>query len=307
MTVGELYRALRDAAIAIYGEREAQQMARIMLDEIWGVDKVQLLTKSAEPLNNQCQRRDGILNQVQDDSGGDVSIEEIIEDIKSARPMQYIIGECDFCDFRLKVREGCLIPRPESEELIRWVMEESGQSDHIGTKILDVGTGSGALAIALQRVLKNCSVTALDISDDALSIATQNIANLAPNITLIKGDALAGVENYLDLDDDGVKFDIIVSNPPYIPRREIVDMRANVVDHEPHIALFVPDNDPLIFYRRIAQSALKILKDNGTLYFEVHENLARDTAQMLHDVGYAQTEIRRDINDKERMVCGRRR
>ncbi len=296
MTQGELYKYLRRHTEPIYGELEAAQIVNMIFEEMWGVSRMKMLLNREEESPISTERA-----------------EEIAQELATGRPVQYIIGEAEFCDMRFVVREGVLIPRPESEELIRWIVSES--IDRRGCKVLDIGTGSGALAISLSLKLSDPEVVAVDISKDALSIASENIERLSAKVKLIEGDALRGVENFIesegedgkeDREEDRKMFDIIVSNPPYIPRSEESQMRINVTQHEPHLALFVPDEDPLIFYRAIARSAQKLLREGGVLYFEIHENFAVETKMMLHDEGYTQVEIRRDINEKERMICARR-
>ncbi len=274
----ELLNHLTSLGEEIYGRREAMQIARMILEEVGGVGRTELLLHPDEecPIKN---------------------LELIEQQIKEGRPIQYIIGEADFCDFRLSVREGCLIPRPESEELVSWIVSECDR----GAKILDVGVGSGALSIALSRMVEGSDVTGLDISDEAIAIATENRDRLAPKVKIIKGDALRGVENYVEHG-----FDLILSNPPYIPQSEITQMRINVTRYEPHLALFVADDDPLIFYRTIARSALKLLKPKGRLYFEIHENYADEMLQMLTSEGFGDIRTRLDINDKPRMICAQR-
>lgn len=265
----------------IYGDREASQIARMISEELLGWSRMEML-----------------LSQDEECGVSEESAERILREIGSGRPVQYIIGESDFCDMRFKVREGVLIPRPESEELVRWIV-----SDSVGGcgSILDIGTGSGALAIALSRQLPNYAVTALDVSREAIGVAQENCARLSPRVEIIEGDALRGVELYTSQ-----SYDIILSNPPYIPRSEEVDMRINVTGYEPHLALFVPDDDPLIFYRQIARSAQKLLSSGGRLYYEIHENFADATKLMLENEGFARVEIRLDINDKARMICAQR-
>ncbi len=312
MTIRELYGALRGAAVEVYGEGEGQQIARILLSELWGVDTMALLIKAEEECTPN-RHPDTPNRHPELDSGSlmrQPNLARVIEELKSARPMQYIIGEADFCDFRLTVREGCLIPRPESEELIRWIVERGPLRCHpeldSGSprdyNILDVGTGSGALAIAIQRHYPDAEVTAVDVSREALAIAGENTTKLAPSIKLVEGDALLGVERFVD-----GEFDLIVSNPPYIPESEVAQMRANVVEHEPHLALFVPDHDPLLFYRKIAQSGMVLLRRGGAIFYEVHESYAHETAEMLWGLGYEDVEVKMDLNEKARMVCGIRR
>ncbi len=274
----ELANHLSALAEPIYGKQEARQIARMILEEVANVSFTQLI---ADP-DGECEVEE---------------LERIEREIAAGRPIQYIIGEADFCGFRVTVREGVLIPRPESEELIEWIASEATGSE----RIIDIGTGSGALSIALSRALPNSDVTAIDISKEALEIARGNGVLLAPKVRFVEGDALRGVENYVE-----GEFDIILSNPPYIPQCEQVAMRKNVVDFEPHLALFVPDDDPLLFYREIARSARELLSKGGKLYYEIHENFANQTAQMIKEVGFQEVEIRRDINDKARMICARR-
>ncbi len=280
MTRRELYTNMCRLAKPIYGDCEASQIARMIAEELLGWSRMDMLLSP----NEEC----GVET---------AAAERILREIEAGRPVQYIIGEADFCDLRFIVREGVLIPRPESEELIRWIVSEASGDE----QILDVGTGSGALAIALKTALPDSSVTALDISSEARAIATENRDRLAPEVEIIAGDALRGVEHYTDRE-----YDIIVSNPPYIPRSEEQDMRINVTKYEPHLALFVEDDDPLIFYREIARSAQKLLSARGHLYYEIHENFALETKAMLHREGYAKVEIRDDINDKARMICAQR-
>ncbi|MFI3305775.1 MAG: peptide chain release factor N(5)-glutamine methyltransferase [Rikenellaceae bacterium] len=284
MTRRELYTAMCRLAKPIYGDCEASQIARMIAEELLGWSRMDMLLSQGM------------------DCGVDESVaQRILSEIEAGRPVQYIIGEVEFCDMRFKVREGVLIPRPESEELVRWIVDDARRSEMRGGAILDIGTGSGALAIALSRELVSYSVTALDISQEAIGMASENRDNLAPSVAIIEGDALRGVENYTSC-----SYDIIVSNPPYIPRSEEADMRVNVTKYEPHIALFVPDDDPLLFYRAIARSAAKLLTPNGRLYYEIHENFAAATKDMLEAEGFARVEIRVDINDKERMICAQR-
>ncbi len=278
----ELHKEIIRLAEPIYGDREALMIARILFEEMLGVTRMQLLTSPDEEV---------LL-------GGD-AIQQILKDIAVARPVQYIVGEADFCDMRFVVGEGVLIPRPESEELIRWIVERERDREEI--EILDIGTGSGALAISLSVRLPHSQVTALDISESAIEIAKRNIERLSSEVKIVRGDALEGVENFTDK-----RYDIIVSNPPYIPRREEASMHINVTRHEPHLALFVPDDDPLLFYRAIARSAQKILSKGGSLYFEIHESYAVKCETMLRAEGFRSVERRLDINDKERMICARR-
>ena len=224
-------------------------------------------------------------------------LESIFEELRSWRPVQYIVGKAEFADMELTVREGVLIPRPETEELVDWVAREA----KVGAHILDVCTGSGCIAIALKRMVRDSSVWAMDISYEALAIARENGAEYAPDVRFIEGDALAD----FSADFEGVTFDTIVSNPPYIPNSDRLLMRPNVTEHEPDMALFVEDSDPLIFYRAIARTGHKMLSTDGRLYFEIYESLVDDMVAMLEAEGYTDIVVREDFRGKPRMICAR--
>ena len=228
-------------------------------------------------------------------------LDKIIEELAEGRPVQYLLGYGEFYGERFSVGEGVLIPRPETEELVAWICKDVAkerQNNHGPTKILDLCTGSGCIAISLANTIINSKVTAIDISPEALHYAHQNAKKLAPDVHIIEGDVLAGVEKMFD-----EKFDIIVSNPPYIPANDISAMHTNVRDHEPHCALFVTDEQPLIFYEAIADSALKLLHSSGKLYFEIYEKLGSELCSMLQAKGFTNVTLRCDLNDKPRMIC----
>lgn len=272
----EIFRALTEAGAELYGEAEARQIAEMVL-ESRGVSRNMLLVEPNEEL------------QFPD-------LDSVINDIRAWRPVQYIIGTAEFAGMDFEVSDAVLIPRPETEELVDWIASEVGDS----ASILDVGTGSGCIAIALSRAVSGSSVWALDISADALAVACRNGAKYAPDVRFVEGDALSDFSALF-----AEKFDIVVSNPPYIPDSDSRLMRRNVTDYEPHTALFVPDNDPLVFYRSIARTALKMLKAEGKLYFEIYESLADEMLRMLHDEGYEEIVVREDFRGKPRMICAR--
>ena len=223
--------------------------------------------------------------------------ETICDELRSWRPVQYIVGKADFADMELTVREGVLIPRPETEELVDWVAREAKE----GARILDVCTGSGCIAIALRRMVPSSEVWAMDISPEALAIARENGAEYAPEVRFVEGDALVDFSAQFK----GVMFDAIVSNPPYIPESDRAHMRPNVTEHEPDIALFVEDSDPLIFYRAIAQTGRKMLNADGRLYFEIYESLVEQMVAMLEREGYTEVTVKEDFRGKPRMICAR--
>ncbi|MBQ2239470.1 MAG: peptide chain release factor N(5)-glutamine methyltransferase [Alistipes sp.] len=223
--------------------------------------------------------------------------ETICDELRSWRPVQYIVGKAYFADMELTVREGVLIPRPETEELVDWVAREAKE----GARILDICTGSGCIAIALRRMVPSSEVWAMDISPEALAIARENGAEYAPEVRFVEGDALVDFSAQFK----GVMFDAIVSNPPYIPERDRALMRPNVTEHEPDIALFVEDSDPLIFYRAIAQTGRKMLNADGHLYFEIYESLVEEMVAMLEREGYTEVTVKEDFRGKPRMICAR--
>lgn len=272
----EIFRALTEAGAELYGEAEARQIAEMVL-ESRGVSRNMLLVEPNEEL------------QFPD-------LDSVINDIRAWRPVQYIIGTAEFAGMDFEVSDAVLIPRPETEELVDWIASEVGDS----ASILDVGTGSGCIAIALSRAVSGSSVWALDISAEALAVARRNGAKYAPDVRFVEGDALSDFSALF-----AEKFDVVVSNPPYIPDSDSRLMRHNVTDYEPHTALFVPDNDPLLFYRSIARTALKMLKAEGKLYFEIYESLADEMQRMLRAEGYEEIVVREDFRGKPRMICAK--
>ena len=217
---------------------------------------------------------------------------DTIERLKKHEPIQYIQGYSDFCGLRFKVTPATLIPRPETSELVEWIA-----ADHSGkaASILDIGTGSGCIAISLAHKLPESKVTAWDISNDALAVATENSRNNSTKVTFEQVDILS-------YEPKSAQFDIIVSNPPYIKENEKSAMHSNVLDWEPHTALFVPDSDPLLFYLTIAKKGLTLLKSGGTLYFEINRAYGAETIKMLADYGYTNIELRKDFADNDRMI-----
>lgn len=215
-----------------------------------------------------------------------------IERLKKHEPIQYILGHCDFCGHTFKVTPDTLIPRPETSELVEWIAEEQKGSK---VNILDIGTGSGCIAISLSCKLPGCNIVAWDISSGALAVAEENNRNNGSEVTFSQVDILA-------YQPQCEMFDIIVSNPPYIKKNERKSMEANVLDWEPHTALFVPDNDPLLFYRAIAEKALVMLTPGGALYFEINRAHGADTVEMLQSLGYRKTELRKDLAGNDRMI-----
>ncbi|MFI3240560.1 MAG: peptide chain release factor N(5)-glutamine methyltransferase [Bacteroidales bacterium] len=219
-------------------------------------------------------------------------IDKIIAELKQNKPIQYIFGNTYFHGHQYRVTPDTLIPRPETEELVDRIIDENSNSD---LSLLDIGTGSGAIAISLAMAMKFPIVTAMDISSKALDIAKQNATTLKARVNFQLADILT-------TPPPSKKYDIIVSNPPYICENEKQAMESNVLDYEPHLALFVPDNNPLLFYRTIAEFGQKALKDGGKLYFEINNKYATQTVNMLQKYGYSQTELIRDIHNEYRFT-----
>lgn len=222
-----------------------------------------------------------------------------LEQLKAGKPYQYVVGETQFMEHRIFVNEKVLIPRPETEELVEWIVQDfTHPHKEFNGNILDVGTGSGAIAIALKNKFPNAIVHALDISPEALKQAQ---INADYNQTPIHFHLIDFLNSELD---DLPHFDIIVSNPPYIPESEQDEMQSQVVDFEPKEALFVPDENPLLFYKQLSYTAQDRLKNDGTLYVEIHQNL-KDSTEKLYEYGFAKVESRKDISGNWRMVKAR--
>ena len=221
-----------------------------------------------------------------------LKIDKIVERLQRFEPIQYILGETEFYGLPFTVNQDVLIPRPETEELVELILNENkGTQPHI----LDIGTGSGCIAISLQKHLPKASVKGWDISEKALAVATLNSKSNSVNVTFDQVDILSDYPTDLH-------FDIIVSNPPYVLGSEKTDMHANVLDYEPHTALFVADNDPLLFYNRIADVAIQLLTNGGKLYFEINRAKGQETIKMLEDKNFSEIRLIKDISGNDRMV-----
>ena len=276
MTIRQSIQTIRAAVEPLYGLREAESIARMVVCDKLDYNLSQLVAHYDE----ECEIAD---------------LTGVVEALQSGRPVQYVLGKAEFCEMEFEVAEGVLIPRPETEELVYRIAETTKR----GARILDLGTGSGAIAIALAKLIKESEVVAVDISREAMKIAECNAERLGVKVEFVEADALG------DLSRLG-EFDVIVSNPPYIPQSDIVDMRKNVVDFEPHTALCVPDDDILKFYRATAENAQTMLREGGSLWFEIYEKAGDELCTMLRAKGFVQAELFEDANAKPRMVWSRR-
>lgn len=237
-----------------------------------------------------------------------------VKELLKNKPVQYVIGETEFCGMRFFVNENVLIPRPETQELVEKLAVSSYQFSSFRPKrsgvekspanvsILDIGTGSGCIAISLAKLIPNSDVTAVDVSEKAIEVARKNAENNGVKVHFVLDDILEPQNPNL-IDN---QFDIIVSNPPYVCESEKSEIRANVLEHEPSTALFVPDSDPLIFYRKILEFAQKALKPNGQIWFEINEKFGKETAELCREKGFKNIEIIKDFRGKERVVRAQR-
>jgi release factor glutamine methyltransferase len=218
-----------------------------------------------------------------------------VKELLKNKPIQYVLGETEFCGMKFFVEEGVLIPRPETEEMVRQLAVGHWP---LAAKILDIGTGSGCIAISLAKLLKDSVVTAVDVSEKALEIAKKNAAENDADVRFVLDDIL-NPKNPELIDN---QYDIIVSNPPYVCESEKSEMRANVLDYEPSSALFVSDSDPLIFYRKILEFAQKTLKPNGEIWFEINEKLGQEMQNLCLEKGFKNVEIIKDFRGKDRIL-----
>lgn len=274
MTYRELWRTLEP----LYGNGEARAVTDYVLDVCFGLSKADILCGAIDEMTAEKT----------------TELNKIFGRLMEGEPVQYVLGRAEFSGRWFNVRPGVLIPRPETEELCAWITADSKASG--SPKVLDIGTGSGCIAITLQLDMPESKVTAWDISADALDVARENAQQLCANVNFVKQDAL-------NAKPEG-EWDVIVSNPPYICEKEKKDMAVNVLEHEPHKALFVPDADPLLFYRAITRLAMQTLSKDGRLYFEINPIYADDTCRMMRAEGMTAVELRSDMYGKQRMAKG---
>ncbi|QEC53218.1 release factor glutamine methyltransferase [Anseongella ginsenosidimutans] len=307
-----LAREIRASLQTLYEEREAAGLAWIILENITGSRREQIMIRGDEP----------------PDAGQLNAISQILQELMKGKPLQYVLGETEFYGLKFKVTPSVLIPRQETEELVQWILQTEAASGSpltagktsaatavttmggttrmageaagkLPLSLLDVGTGSGCIAIALKKNLSGAEAWACDISDKALKLASENASLNEAEIRFEHADIL-------DEQTWGrfPSFDIIVSNPPYVTESEKTAMAVNVLDHEPHLALFVGNDDPLRFYRAIANFALQKLRPGGSLYFEINEAFGPQTLELLRETSFQHISLQKDLNGKDRMVRG---
>lgn len=273
MTYEELWRRIA----AVYDAGEAKAIARLVLDERFGLSVADVYCGKVTQLSSDEQ----------------AELEKMVQRLERMEPVQYVLGSASFCGRQFHVEPGVLIPRPETEELCLWISQTV--TGVTRPSILDIGTGSGCIATTLSLEIKDAEVTAWDISSEALRIASSNAERLCANVNFVCQDAL-----HAPADVD--KWTVIVSNPPYICEKEMAAMDSNVLDHEPSLALFVPDDDPLRFYRSISEYGVKALKKDGLLFFEINPLYAEEMVAMLETMRYAHVEVRNDQFGKQRFI-----
>lgn len=278
MTYEELFRRLSP----LYETGEAKAIVRYVLDVRFGLSMADIL----------CGKMDELVPSVREE------LEAIMLRLEKGEPVQYVVGVAEFCGRPFHVEKGVLIPRPETEELCRWIIRCEKRKVK---SVLDIGTGSGCIAITLALNIPEAKVSAWDISDDALRIAKDNAKKLNAPVTFEHHDVLTISPSTLHL-PPSPNYSLIVSNPPYVCNKEKTAMEQNVLDYEPHLALFVPDDDPLRFYRAIARYAMNALRPEGKLYFELNPVYAQETAILLSDMGFQHTELRNDQFGKPRFL-----
>ncbi len=284
MTIQQAYLQLLQQLSKLYDNRESGNIADLVIENITGLRKIDRIVY-----------KDTIISPEQQNL-----LSKITSELLQHKPVQYAIGEAWFMGMRLLVNEQVLIPRPETEELANWIIQYIKTNKKKEVSVLDIGTGSGCIPIAIKQLIPQTSVTAIDISEGALQVAKMNSVNLNVLIDFLLLDILND-DTWQQLGH----FDIIVSNPPYIRNNEGLTMRKNVMDYEPHLALFVSDNDPLLFYKKISAFAKTHLNQNGIIYVEINEELAQDVSTVFQQNGFLNVEIRQDMQGKDRMVSAK--
>lgn len=286
MQVQEAFIKLRQELAALYDERESDQIAHWVIENITGHSR-----------STRILHKTDLLTTAQESS-----FTQYLKELLQWRPVQYVLGEAWFAGMRFFVDERVLVPRPETEELVEEAKREiENRKSKVESlqppRVLDVGTGSGCIAISLKKKKSEWEIWAVDLSTDALEVAKQNATSLAAEINFVQIDML-NEKSRADLP----VFDIIISNPPYIPLKDKAEMRENVLLHEPHLALFVSDDDPLIFYKEIISFANTHLKPTGSLFFEIHEQLAEQVVSILSANNYDQILLKQDMQGRDRMI-----
>jgi release factor glutamine methyltransferase len=282
MKIKEYRTQFIQALTSMYGEGEAESFFYLILEEKQQLKRIDLALQPDLVLSEE-----------------EIKVwNSILEQLKLEIPIQYLLGKTSFYGLDFEVNENVLIPRPETEELVDWIVSNNQKNEQSKSiKILDIGTGSGCIAISLAKNLPNAEVFAIDVSEKALATAQRNAERNEVKVTFVE-------QNILETLDLKQEFDIIVSNPPYVRNLEKEEIKKNVLEHEPHLALFVEDDDALIFYRKIAELAQKSLSNSGQLYFEINQYLGKEMVELLEGMNFKNIELRKDIYGNDRMIFG---
>lgn len=284
-TVKDVFAEYKAGLSLIYEPNEIEATTLLAVNEISGLSKAKIKA-FPETTFDETQR---------------TKLAQVLNELKTGKPIQYIFGTTEFYGLTFNVNPSVLIPRPETEELVEWVLESVGNKQLAAGSILDIGTGSGCIAISIKKNLQKFNVSAIDISSDALETAKSNAVLNNTDIQFIEADIL----NFSS-DIQIAKPDVVISNPPYVTLLDKLKMHTNVTDFEPHTALFVPETDPLIFYRAIADFAVTNLTPDGLLFFEINESYGKRTIQLLADKGFKNIELRKDMSGRDRMIKANR-
>jgi release factor glutamine methyltransferase len=298
-TIKDVFLEFQQGLTGVYDSRETEAITLLVLEEITGMSRAKIKAFPEDDVDAEAVEK----------------LQGILEELKTGRPVQYILGNTEFYGLSFLVNPATLIPRPETEELVEWILS-SISSFELAVRnkpsILDIGTGSGCIAISLKKNLPGANVTAIDISADALHTARQNAVINEVKVEFIEQDILnvGKSESPGSLKEEGTSsfdirhsmFGIIISNPPYVTLEDKLQMHQNVTGFEPHSALFVPEDDPLIFYKAIADYAAGHLSPGGLLFFEINENFGKETVELLAGKGFTNIELRKDMSGRDRMV-----
>ncbi len=281
MTIQEAYKQSLYQLFELYNDREAATICDLLIENVTGQTKLDRILYKDIPVSTE---------QL-------ALLENYIQQLLTHKPIQYVLKETWFAGMKLFVNENVLIPRPETEELVQYVLDfYNQQSIEFGNTILDIGTGSGCIPIAIKKKLINATIDAIDISESALEVATQNALSQQANINFLALDILDET-----LWQQLPSYSIIISNPPYIQQKEVVEMEKNVINFEPHLALFVPNNNALLFYNKIATFGLQHLEKNGVIFVEMNEALSYETKALFENFGYT-TQMFKDLQEKDRIL-----
>jgi release factor glutamine methyltransferase len=280
-SIKNVFFAFHEGLKGLYDVNEAEAITLLALSELTGLSKAKLKAFPEHEIDaDETKQLTGILTR-----------------LKTGEPIQYIIGHTEFYGLPFRVNPSVLIPRPETEELVEWVISSVGSELLAVGSILDIGTGSGCIAISLKKHLPDFKVSAIDISEDALKTAKENADLNQVDVEFIKADIL-NVKSEIEIPNS----EIIISNPPYVTLKDKTQMHQNVTDFEPHTALFVPEDDSLIFYKAVADFAIRNLAQNGLLFLETNESFGKEIVELLADKGFRGIELRKDMSGRDRMV-----